>query len=76
VVEGCHLPVVIAGGEKMETDEQIVEMIEGALKAGAAGLSIGRNAFQHKDPTKIVSVFSKMVHEGLSKADALKMLKK
>ena len=75
VVEGCHLPVVIAGGEKMETDEQIVEMIEGALKAGAAGLSIGRNAFQHKDPTKIVSVFSKMVHEGLSKEDALKMLK-
>jgi len=45
------------------------------LKAGAAGLSIGRNAFQHKDPTKIVSVFSKMVHEGLSKEDALKMLK-
>ena len=75
VVEGCHLPVVIAGGEKMETDEQIMKMIEGALKAGAAGLSIGRNVFQHKDPTRIVSVFSKMVHKGLSTADALKMLK-
>ena len=75
VVDGCHLPVLIAGGEKMETDEQIVKMIEGALKAGAAGLSIGRNVFQHKDPTKIVSVFSKMVHKGLSTSDALKMLK-
>jgi predicted phospho-2-dehydro-3-deoxyheptonate aldolase len=76
VIDGCHLPVVIAGGEKMETDEQIVEMVVGAMKAGAAGISIGRNAFQHKDPTKIVSVFSKMVHEKLSAKDALKMLRK
>ena len=60
----------------METDKQIVEMVEGAMKAGAAGISIGRNAFQHKDPTKIVSVFSKMVHKKLSAKDALKMLRK
>jgi len=75
VVEGCHLPVVIAGGEKMETDEDIFDMVDGALKAGAAGISIGRNAFQHEDPTKIVRALCKMVHNNAPKQQALEMLK-
>jgi len=64
VVEGCPVPVVIAGGEKMDSDEDIFTMVEGAMKAGAAGVSIGRNAFQHRDPTRIIEALSKMVHEG------------
>jgi len=72
VVNGCPVPVVIAGGEKMDSDEDIFRMVEGALAAGAAGLSIGRNAFQHKDPTKIINALSKMVHENLSVEDAAK----
>ena len=36
VVQGCPVPVVIAGGEKLD-DENTLEMIEGAMKAGAAG---------------------------------------
>jgi predicted phospho-2-dehydro-3-deoxyheptonate aldolase len=75
VVECCPAPVVIAGGPKMGSDEEIFKMVEGALKAGASGLSIGRNAFQHKTPTKMVQVLSKMVHEEASVAEAVKMLK-
>ena len=30
VVEGCFVPVVIAGGEKMETDRDILEMVKGS----------------------------------------------
>jgi predicted phospho-2-dehydro-3-deoxyheptonate aldolase len=62
VVEGCFVPVVIAGGEKMGNDEDIIEMIKGAMAAGAAGVSIGRNVFQHKDPEKIVQTISQIVH--------------
>ena len=62
VVEGCFVPVVIAGGEKMGNDEDIFEMVKGAMAAGAAGVSIGRNVFQHKDPEKIVQTISKIVH--------------
>lgn len=75
VVEGCPVPVVIAGGEKMESDEDIFQMVEGALKGGAAGVSVGRNAFQHKDPTKMVQALSKMVHEGASVEEAVGFLK-
>ncbi len=62
VVEGCPVPVVIAGGEKMESDEEILAMVEGAVSAGGAGVSIGRNIFQHRDPEEIVAKISRIVH--------------
>jgi len=74
VVEGCSVPVVIAGGPKMDSDKDIFKMVEGALKAGCAGVSIGRNAFQHKTPEKMVAALCKMVHEGASVSDAAKVL--
>ena len=74
VVQGCPVPVVIAGGPKMDSDEDIFKMVAGALKAGAAGVSIGRNAFQHEKPDKIVEALCKMVHEGASVEDAVKIL--
>jgi len=74
VVDGCPVPVVIAGGPKMDSDEDIFRMVEGALAAGAAGLSIGRNAFQHKNPGKIVGALCKMVHKAASIEDAVKVL--
>jgi predicted phospho-2-dehydro-3-deoxyheptonate aldolase len=74
VVEGCPVPVVIAGGAKMDSDEDIFKMVDGALKAGASGISIGRNAFQHKTPDKMVAALSKMVHSNASIEDAMKTL--
>jgi predicted phospho-2-dehydro-3-deoxyheptonate aldolase len=74
VVEGCTVPVVIAGGPKMGSDEEIFNMVQGALEAGAAGVSIGRNAFQHKNPTRMVQALSKMVHEVASVDEAIKIV--
>jgi predicted phospho-2-dehydro-3-deoxyheptonate aldolase len=62
VVEGCFVPVVIAGGEKMGNDEDLIEMVKGAMAAGAAGVSIGRNVFQHKDPERMVQKICRIVH--------------
>ncbi len=74
VVQGCPVPVVIAGGPKMGSDEEIFRMVEGALAAGAIGLSIGRNAFQHKTPEKLVVALCAMVHKGASVKDAMEMM--
>jgi len=74
VVQGCTVPVVIAGGPKMDSDEDIFKMVECALKAGAEGISIGRNAFQHKNPTKMVQALSKMVHERATVDEAVRIL--
>ncbi|MBT3256190.1 MAG: class I fructose-bisphosphate aldolase family protein [Deltaproteobacteria bacterium] len=73
VVNGCPVPVVIAGGSKL-SDEETINMIEGAMKAGAGGLSMGRNVFQHENPELFVQVACAMVHKGLSAKEALQML--
>jgi predicted phospho-2-dehydro-3-deoxyheptonate aldolase len=75
VVQGCPVPVVIAGGPKMDSDEDIFRMAEGALEAGAAGLSIGRNAFQHDKPDKMVQALSELVHKGASIEAAAELLR-
>jgi predicted phospho-2-dehydro-3-deoxyheptonate aldolase len=62
VVQGCPVPVVIAGGEKMETDDEILDMVKGSIQAGGAGVSIGRNIFQHENPAEIVKKISEIVH--------------
>lgn len=75
VVRGCPIPVVIAGGPKMGSDEEIFRMVAGALEAGAAGLSIGRNAFQHDQPDRMIQALCKMVHNGATVDEAIEMLK-
>jgi class I fructose-bisphosphate aldolase len=74
VVEGCFVPVVIAGGGKRGTDEDILEMVKGAMVAGGAGVSIGRNVFQHKNPSRIVRAICKIVHDRGKVKEALKAL--
>ncbi|MDI6887713.1 MAG: 2-amino-3,7-dideoxy-D-threo-hept-6-ulosonate synthase, partial [Candidatus Thermoplasmatota archaeon] len=49
VVKGCNVPVIIAGGPKMDNDAQVLEMVKGAIEAGASGVAIGRNIFQHSN---------------------------
>ncbi len=75
VTEGCNIPVVIAGGEKMDSDEEILEMVKGSIEAGGSGISIGRNIFQHDDPEKIVRAMSSIIHTNASVEEALKLLK-
>ena len=70
VVQGCPVPVVIAGGAKMDSDQEILEMVRGAMDAGGAGVSIGRNIFQHADPTRIVGAISMVVHEDATVEEA------
>ncbi len=76
VVEGCFVPVVIAGGGKTKTDQELLEMVKGAMVAGGAGVSIGRNVFQHKDPSKIVRAICQIVHHGSTIEKGLKELGK
>jgi fructose-bisphosphate aldolase / 2-amino-3,7-dideoxy-D-threo-hept-6-ulosonate synthase len=74
VVESCSVPVVIAGGAKANTDKDILQMTADALQAGAAGLSIGRNVFQHEDPTAITKALCSIVHNSASLEQAQKIL--
>jgi len=71
VVEGCPVPVVIAGGCK-GSDRDVLQMIKDAMDAGAAGVAMGRNSFQHKEPKKIIAATSLIIHKNYSVDDAIK----
>ncbi len=74
VVDGSTIPVVIAGGAKMDSDRDILEMVRGSIDAGGAGVSIGRNVFQHKDPTKLVRAMAAIIFKDSPVDEALKIL--
>ena len=71
VVDGCFVPVLIAGGEKMDTERDILAMVKGSIDAGGAGASIGRNIFQHAYPDRMVQAISRIVHDNCSVEEAL-----
>ena len=74
VVEGCASPVVIAGGEKMGSDGEVFEMVKGAMDAGGAGASIGRNVFQHRFPASMLRAIAAIIHGGATTKDAMETL--
>ena len=76
VVRGCPVPVVIAGGPKMATPRDVFKMAGEAIKAGAIGVSIGRNIFQHRNPTAMTRALAKVVHQGASIEQAMRELKR
>lgn len=72
VVDGAlGVPVVIAGGAK-GNDLDALKMVEGSIQAGGAGVAMGRNAFQHKNPVAFIAATAAVVHQGLSAEKAAK----
>ncbi len=74
VVRGCPVPVIVAGGPKAETVQEVLQMVHDSIKAGGAGISIGRNVFQHENPTNMVKALSAIVHAGASVKKSLEIL--
>ena len=71
VVDGAlGVPVVIAGGAKGD-DLAALKNVEGAIAAGAAGVAMGRNAFQHANPADFIKATAAVVHQGKAAEEAL-----
>ncbi len=74
VVQSVPIPVLIAGGPKMSNDREVLDMIQGALDAGAAGISIGRNVFGSERLGPLCRAIGSMLHEGVRAEKALQRL--
>jgi fructose-bisphosphate aldolase/2-amino-3,7-dideoxy-D-threo-hept-6-ulosonate synthase len=74
VVKSVPVPVVIAGGPKAKTDLDILQMTEDAMKAGAKGVTYGRNIFAHKNPEKIVEALADVIFRKVSAKEAMKRI--
>jgi fructose-bisphosphate aldolase / 2-amino-3,7-dideoxy-D-threo-hept-6-ulosonate synthase len=72
IVKSVHIPVIIAGGPKMDTIPDLLQVVYDSIQAGGAGVAFGRNVFQSKDPTKLVKAIAKIVHKDYTVDEVLK----
>jgi putative autoinducer-2 (AI-2) aldolase len=75
VVEGCPVPIVIAGGKKIPEIDAL-KMTENAIREGASGVDMGRNIFQSDNPTSMIRAVKAIVHEGMTAKQAHKIYSK
>ncbi len=74
LVRDCFAPVVVAGGPAVGDGLEMLEAVECAMAAGAAGACIGRNVHQHPRPSAVVRCLNAVVHEGLGAREAYENL--
>lgn len=69
VVAGCPVPIIMAGGKKLPELDALT-MASRAVRAGAAGVDMGRNIFQSTDPAAMLSAVRSVVHDDVDPAEA------
>jgi fructose-bisphosphate aldolase, class I len=55
--------VVAAGGPKMESDQDVLQMAYDVVQAGAAGITFGRNVWQHRTVPQVVQALKQILHQ-------------
>ncbi|AZS38614.1 3-hydroxy-5-phosphonooxypentane-2,4-dione thiolase [Microbacterium lemovicicum] len=69
VVAGCPVPVIMAGGKKLPELDALT-MASNAVRAGAAGVDMGRNIFQSADPAAMMQAVRAVVHQDAAPEEA------
>jgi putative autoinducer-2 (AI-2) aldolase len=70
VIEGCPVPVIIAGGKKLQKEVEVLELTFNAIRDGASGVDMGRNIWQSDNPIAMVKAVKSIVHENFSIKEA------
>jgi len=74
VTDASPIPVIIAGGPRRGSDRETLQLIKGAVDAGASGGAIGRNITTHRSPMRMTKAIAKIFHDDVTVEDALKEL--
>jgi putative autoinducer-2 (AI-2) aldolase len=75
VVEGCPVPLVIAGGKKLPEQEALM-LAKNAISEGAVGVDMGRNIFQSTNPVGMIKAVRSVVHDGKAVEEAFRAFEK
>lgn len=74
VVEGCPVPIVVAGGPKLDSDRAALELAHDAIALGAKGIDMGRNIWQSDYPVAMLKALRSIVHEHATVGEAMDVL--
>lgn len=70
VVEGCPVPVVMAGGPKVRSERKVFDFVYDGMQKGAIGINLGRNIWQNAHPVAMAKALRAIVHEGATPEEA------
>ncbi|UCE44056.1 MAG: 3-hydroxy-5-phosphonooxypentane-2,4-dione thiolase LsrF, partial [Candidatus Bathyarchaeota archaeon] len=70
VVDGCPVPVVMAGGPKVETELEVFEFVHDGLQRGAIGVNLGRNVWKNKHPVAMIKALRLVIHGNATPKEA------
>jgi putative autoinducer-2 (AI-2) aldolase len=70
VVEGCPVPVVMAGGPKVETELEVFEFVYDGLQKGAIGVNLGRNVWKNENPVAMIKALRSIIHGNATPKEA------
>lgn len=73
VVEGCPVPIVMAGGPKCETELEVFEFVHDGLQKGAIGVNLGRNVWQNPHPAAMGRALQAVIHNNAAPKEAYDM---
>ena len=76
VVEGCPVPVVIAGGPKLATFRDTLQVVRDAIDRGAVGVDMGRNIWQSDHPIAAIKAVRALVHKKASVGEAAEIFER
>jgi DhnA family fructose-bisphosphate aldolase class Ia len=64
VTGNCPVPVLVAGGPKVDTVVGTLQVVHDATQAGAAGVVFGRNIWQSGDTRGMIQALGSIIHKG------------
>lgn len=70
VVDSCPVPLVVAGGPKLGSEDDVFNLVYGAIAEGAAGVDMGRNIWQNPSPVGMLKAIRAIVHDQATVAEA------
>ena len=75
ITAATPVPIVIAGGPKANGDKGFLQQVKDAITAGAEGICIGRNVWQHTKTRKMLKALSAIVHDEMKVDESMRLLK-
>lgn len=73
VTNGCPVPVVMAGGPRVETEKEVFDFVYDGMQKGAIGVNLGRNIWQHQYPVAMIKALRSIIHEGTTVEKAIEI---
>jgi putative autoinducer-2 (AI-2) aldolase len=70
VVDGCPVPIVMAGGPKVDSELEVFRWVHDALQKGAIGVNLGRNIWQHEYSVAMIKAIRAIIHENATPEEA------